>query len=114
LALYGVTLCVLAPHLTLWLDEVLTLVGARKPDLSSLVVYINNFAGSTPLTFLPPRWTMAVLGNSPFAARLPSIIASLFSCWGIYLLAKRARQRGWATRSAHPRAAPGQSPHGTS
>jgi hypothetical protein len=91
LILYGAALCLLAPHLTLWLDEVLTLVGARQPDLSSLVGYVNTFAGSTPLTFLPPRWTMSLLGNSAFAGRLPSIIASVFSCWGVYRLAQRAK-----------------------
>src|SRR5262249_34985354 len=36
LALYAAALLLLLPRLTLWLDEILTLIGAMQPDLRSL------------------------------------------------------------------------------
>lgn len=89
LTLYAAALLLLSPVLSLWLDEILTLIGAVQPDLESLFDYIQSVPGGSPLAFLAPRWSMQLLGNSAFAARLPSVLASIAACPAIYLLAKR-------------------------
>jgi len=93
LAGYSLLLVILAPLLSLWLDEVLTLIGAYQPDMASLLDYIITFAGGTPLTFLPPRWSSQLLGHTAFAARLPSLLASLAACVAVHRLAVRMRVR---------------------
>ena len=88
---YAVALLLLAPHLSLWLDEILTLIGAVEPNTSALLDYIKTTAGGSPLAFLAPRWTIQALGYSVFAARLPSVLASIAACPAVYLLAKRLK-----------------------
>ena len=87
---YGLVLMLLAPHLSLWLDEVLTLTGAAQPDLASLMENLRKQQGATPLAFLIPHWTIGLFGLSALAARLPSILASAASLPALYLLARRA------------------------
>jgi uncharacterized membrane protein len=93
LPLYALTLLFLAPSLSLWLDEILTLVGAVQPNTSALLDYIKTVPGGSPLAFLAPRWSIQLLGNSIFAARLPSVLASIAACPAIYLLAQRMKMR---------------------
>jgi hypothetical protein len=90
---YALTLLVLAPRLSLWLDEILTLIGAIEPNTFALLEYIKTVPGGTPLAFLPPRWSIQALGNSPLSARLPSILASIAACPAIFLLARRMKLR---------------------
>ncbi len=87
---YAAVLMLLAPHLSLWLDEVLTLTGAVQPDLASLMENLLQQQGATPLAFLIPHWTIGLFGLSPLTARLPSILASAGSLPALYLLARRA------------------------
>ncbi len=89
LAAYAVVLAVLLPRLSLWLDEILTLAGARQPDLASLMEYLKTVPGGTPLAFLPPHAAIAVLGYSVFAARVTSAVASVAACAGVLVLARR-------------------------
>lgn len=89
LAAYAIVLCVLLPVLSLWLDEVMTLTAAYKPTMGAMLDYIRLFAGATPLTVLPARWTSQLLGQSAFTARLPSAVASLVACPAVFLLARR-------------------------
>lgn len=89
-AAYAAVLMLLAPHLSLWLDEVLTLTGAIQPDLASLMENLRQQQGATPLAFLVPHWTIELFGLSPLSARLPSILASAASMPAMYLLARRA------------------------
>jgi mannosyltransferase len=91
LPIYAVALLLLSPVLSLWLDEVLTLIGAVEPSISALLDYIKTFSGGSPLAFLPMRWTIGILGNTVFAARLPSVLASVATCPAVYLLAKRMK-----------------------
>jgi hypothetical protein len=89
-AAYAAALMLLAPHLSYWLDEVLTLMGAVEPDLASLMENLRKQQGATPLAFLIPHWTIGVTGLSALTARLPSIIASAASLPAMYWLARRA------------------------
>jgi mannosyltransferase len=87
---YALALMLLAPHLSFWLDEVLTLTGAAQPDLASLMENLRKQQGATPLAFLIPHWTIGVTGLSPLTARLPSILASAASMPAMFLLARQA------------------------
>jgi hypothetical protein len=73
----------------LWLDEILTLIGSTQPSLAALIDYIRMVPGGTPLAFLPSRVTMAAFGNGLVASRLPSILASVATLPGVFLLARR-------------------------
>jgi uncharacterized membrane protein len=93
LVAYAAGLAFLLPKLTLWLDEVLTLIGAVKPDLLSLLSYSRTTPGATPLAFLVPRWTIHLLGYSVFSARLSSALSSLAACVAIFILGRRLNLR---------------------
>lgn len=93
LVVYAATLLALLPHFTLWLDEILTLIAAGKPDVPAVIGHLRSAAGGTPLAFLVPHWSMQALGNSPFAGRLPSALASIAACAGVWLLALRSGMR---------------------
>jgi mannosyltransferase len=87
---YLVVLLLLAPHLSFWLDEVLTLTGAVQPDLASLMENLRKQQGATPLAFLIPHWTIQLFGLSQLSARLPSILAAVAACPALYVIARRA------------------------
>jgi hypothetical protein len=87
---YALVLMLLAPHLSFWLDEVLTLTGAVQPDLASLMENLRKQQGATPLAFLVPHWFVGMFGVSPLTARLPSILASAASMPALYSLARSA------------------------
>src|SRR5689334_755784 len=87
---YAALLLFLAPRLTLWLDEILTLTGAVQPDLTSLMENLRKQQGASPLAFLIPHWTIAAFGLSNFTARIASLIPAVASLPAIYWLARRA------------------------
>ena len=87
---YALALVLLAPHLSLWLDEGLTLTGAGQPDIASLMENLRKQQGATPLAFLVPHWVVGMFGISPVTARLPSILASAASMPALYFIARRA------------------------
>jgi uncharacterized membrane protein len=93
LPIYALALFFLAPQLSLWLDEILTVIGAVEPSTEALMDYIKTVPGGSPLAFLAPRWTIQALGYSVFAARLPSALASIAACPAIYRLAQRMKLR---------------------
>jgi uncharacterized membrane protein len=88
-AFYTLALLGIAPWQSLWLDEVVTLVGAALPTWSLLVDNLRTQQGAVPLAFLLPHWSLAILGKSALAARLPSILASALSLPALYLIARR-------------------------
>jgi hypothetical protein len=87
---YAALLLFLAPRLTLWLDEILTLTGAVQPDLASMMENLRKQQGASPLAFLIPHWTIASLGLSNFTARVTSVIPAVASLPAVYWLARRA------------------------
>ncbi|MEI9812114.1 MAG: glycosyltransferase family 39 protein [Acidobacteriota bacterium] len=91
--IYLAALVALVSVIPLWLDEVLTMMGVTQPSLAALLQYIRTFSGGTPLTFLPARASVAILGNTLLAARLPSILSSAAALPGIYFIARRLELR---------------------
>jgi hypothetical protein len=93
LAVYGICLLALLTVRPLWLDEILDLIGASKPNLGALLEYVPRNSGGVPLGYLVQFVGIKVLGFSVFAGRLPSAIFSLIAAVGLALLAKRMRLR---------------------
>ncbi len=79
LVLYAALLVWLAGRLPLWLDEVLTLIGAMKPNLHELIQWVGYNPGSSPLGFLVERPLVETMGLTRIAARLPSVLFSVLS-----------------------------------
>ena len=93
LAVYAIALMLLLPHLSLWLDEVLNVIGARKATFSDLFDFVAHNAGSVPLGYLVQRFSINLLGFSEFSVRLPSVVSSLVGAFGMLALARRLRAK---------------------
>jgi uncharacterized membrane protein len=93
LSIYGSAAAALLPRLSLWLDEILYLIGARKDSLQQLCEYAARNAGGIPLGYAYAFLSIHTLGYSVFAARLPSLLASLAACAGIFVLGRRLGMR---------------------
>ncbi len=79
LAVYAALLLWLSGRLPLWLDEVLTLIGAVQPTIHELLVWVGFNPGSSPLGFLVERPLVEMMGLTRLAARLPSMVFSVLS-----------------------------------
>lgn len=66
-------------RMPLWLDEVLQLLGTSSPDPRQAITWSAQNAGGVPLGYLVQWAFIRCLGDSPFAARLPSAVAALLS-----------------------------------
>src|SRR5450631_505949 len=74
---YAVSLGLLSERLSLWVDEVIQLVGTRdSPDLGALLRWVAINPGGVPLGYLTQHWAIETLGFSASSARLPSILSS--------------------------------------
>lgn len=93
LAAYAAALALLLPRLPLWLDEILTLAGARQPDLGALLEYLRTVPGGTLLAFLAPQAALRLLGGWAVSARAVSALASVAACAGVLALARRLQLR---------------------
>jgi len=93
LAVYALCLLLLLPHLSLWLDELLNIIGSTKPTLSSLIKYVPQNSGAAPLGYLVQRLSFQLIGVSEFSARLPSVVSSLAAAAGMFALAQRLGMR---------------------
>jgi len=89
LGIYFVCLAFLLPFQSLWLDEILGLIGVLAPDWSSLIAHLRTLPGNTPVGPLILGIPIRFAGYSVFAARLPSAIFSVAACMGIFVLASR-------------------------
>lgn len=87
--IYGVVLLWLLPKLSLWLDEILDMMGSSK-SLPEVIRWAAINPGGVPLGYLVHWASFQILGMSAFSARLPSAIASVAACIGIYFVGKRA------------------------
>ncbi len=90
LAPYSAVLVIIAQRLSLWVDEILQLLGTRDPEgISGLVRWAALNAGGVPGIYLVQAGIIRILGFSPLSARLPSVATSILACVGMYYLAKR-------------------------
>ena len=89
LAVYACLLAGLLPVLSLWLDEILDLIGVRLPRFADLLAYIPLNPGASPLGYIPQFIVVHLLGFSVFWARFPSAVWSVAACAGVFVLARR-------------------------
>lgn len=80
----------------LWHDELFTYYVARSSTLEQFVGRIVNVDLNPPLGYLSVRASLALLGDTAFAARLPSILAFLLASLAIYSIARRRLGGGYA------------------
>ena len=93
LTVYAALLVWLAGLLPLWLDEVLTLIGAAKPSVHELMTWVAYNPGSSPLAFLIERPSIEALGLTRWGARLPSMLFSVLAAISLLGFARELNLR---------------------
>ncbi|MCU1336294.1 MAG: Conserved transrane protein [Bryobacterales bacterium] len=94
LALYTVTLVLLIPVKPLWVDEIIDLGGVRDvSDVHGVLDFVPSNAGGVPLGYLVDFAMIRWFGYSVFAVRLPSVLFTVLTCAGVYMLGRQTRLR---------------------
>jgi len=93
LGLYAATLILLIPGKPLWMDEIIDLSGVRGADLRGVLAFVPRNAGGVPLGYLVDFWMIRLFGYSVFVVRLPSVVFTVLTCAGVYILARQTRLR---------------------
>jgi mannosyltransferase len=93
LGLYAVTLILLIPSKSLWVDEIIDLNGVRNADLQGVLAFVPGNAGGVPLGYLVDFWMIKLFGYSAFIVRLPSVLFTVWTCLAVYILAWQAKLR---------------------
>jgi len=89
IALYCGLLIMLLRRLPLWLDELIDLMTASSPHFSDLINSVKGTPGAVPLGYITQALAIRMLGLSELSGRLPSAMASVLGCVGLYVLASR-------------------------
>ena len=95
LGLYAATLILLIPLKPLWVDEIVDLAGVRNArNVQGVLDFVPNNAGGVPLGYLVDFAMIRLFGYSVFIVRLPSILFTVLTCAGVYVLARQTSMRG--------------------
>jgi hypothetical protein len=95
LGLYALTLILLIPLKPLWVDEIVDLGGIRNvSDVHGVLEFVPNNAGGVPLGYLVDFAMIRLFGYSVFIVRLPSVLFTVLTCAGVYVLARQTSMRG--------------------
>src|ERR1700674_2325096 len=94
LGLYAATLILLIPAKSLWVDEIIDLNGVRNSDLRGVLAFVPGNAGGVPLGYLVDFWMIKLFGYSEFVVRLPSVLFTVLTCAGVFMLARQTTLRG--------------------
>jgi len=87
-------LILLIPGQPLWVDEIIELGGVRNvSDVSGVLAFVPRNAGGVPLGYLVDFWMIRLFGYTVFVARLPSVLFTVATCAGVYVLARQTRLR---------------------
>ena len=85
---FSLLLLVLLDYQSLWLDEVIQLAGTHDGNLAHIEKLVSSGTGGTPLGWLIQIASIHIFGYSAAVARLPSVVASIFSCFLMALIAR--------------------------
>ena len=85
---FSLLLLFLLDYQSFWLDEVIQLAGTHDGNLAHIEKLVSSGTGGTPLGWLIQIATIHIFGYSAAAARLPSAVASIFSCFLMALIAR--------------------------
>ncbi len=75
------------------MDEIIDLNGVRNADLRGVLAFVPGNAGGVPLGYLVDFWMIRAFGYSEFIVRLPSVLFTVLTCAGVYILARQTRFR---------------------
>ncbi|WP_031497677.1 glycosyltransferase family 39 protein [Bryobacter aggregatus] len=92
LAYFAVLFCLLDLQ-TLWLDELLQLLGTHSGTFEHVDVITRTGVASVPLGWMPQLLAIRILGYSVEVARLPSVLFSVALGFTVYLTARELRIR---------------------
>ena len=94
LGLYAVALILLIPNKPLWVDEIIDLSGVRSAsDVHGVLDFVPGNAGGVPLGYLVDFAMIRTFGYSEFIVRLPSVLFTVLTCAGVYILARQTSLR---------------------
>jgi Dolichyl-phosphate-mannose-protein mannosyltransferase len=94
LGLYAVTLILLLPSKPLFMDEIIDLNGVRDAsNVAGVLDFVPHNAGGVPLGYLVDFAMIRWFGYSTFVVRLPSVLFTVLTCSGVYILARQTRLR---------------------
>ncbi len=89
LGLYAATLIPLLTARPLWVDEIIDLGGVRDASFRAVLDFVPRNAGGVPLGYLVDFAMIRLFGYSVFVVRLPSILFTVLTCAGVYILARQ-------------------------
>lgn len=94
LAVYAGILILLIPNKPPWMDEIIDLGGVRSASgLRGVLDFVPDNAGGVPLGYLVDFLMIQWFGYSLFVVRLPSVLFTVLTCAGVYVLASQTRLR---------------------
>jgi hypothetical protein len=93
LVAYAVILLIAILSTPLWLAEILQVAAVTQASLATLVSWIVLTPGAAPIFFFTQFPFVALLGHSPLAARLPTLIFALASCFVFWRIARQIQLR---------------------
>ena len=98
LSLYAAALVALTWARPLWLDEILTLLIIRIPNLGARLATTHQTPGAVPLGFEIQRLVMQWFGYSTLTARLPAALFGVLALGGMLAVAREMGTRSrWFT-----------------
>lgn len=90
LGVYALILVLLIPSKPLWVDEIIDLTGVRAAsDVNGVLAFVPGNAGGVPLGYLLDFGMIRVFGYSVAAVRFPSVLFTVLSCAGVFILARQ-------------------------
>src|SRR6185369_1742092 len=92
--LYAIILLLLLRSKPLFMDKIIDISGVRDAsDVSGVLDFVPRNAGGVPLEYLLDFAMIRLFGYSTFVVRLPSVLFTVLTCAGVYLLARQTRLR---------------------
>ena len=85
---YSIALACLLTYQSLWVDEIMQVLGTRSGTLEHTEQLTRTGVGGVPLGWLPQLFAIYLFGYSTAAARLPSALAGVGSCLTVFLTAR--------------------------
>jgi Predicted membrane protein len=88
--IYTLVLAALAARTSLWVDEVLQLLGTRDElTITGVLRWVMLNPGGVPLGYLTQRAFIQALGYSVLTARLPSILFTVLACLTVAVMCRQ-------------------------
>lgn len=90
---YLIALISLLDYQSLWLDEIIQLIGTRDGDVRQIDDLTRTSVGGVPFGWLVQIFSIQLLGYSVSVARLASALAAVGTCWVVFMTARDIQLR---------------------